>query len=234
MARPGSWGLQVDRPDHDQADLDQQQREHAQPGRAGCLLVLTLVGPIWAVQPISGPRPQCDPTPRSPQEPTSRASGSQSTLVSARHEKSRYARTTAPRPRLPGGALSFMADVLVGPETGSIAENRAAPDSLAHPADTQDRRWRHTRTGHPCASYCAHLGRVPGQRFQILEGAESSFGGEVGRWTLIPEVAHRPASRPGDVIRQGVTVAESHRADKRLARPCSCVFVRLAGYVGCV
>ena len=115
MARPGSWGLQVDRPDHDQADLDQQQREHAQPGRAGCLLVLTLVGPIWAVQPISGPRPQCDPTPRSPQEPTSRASGSQSTLVSARHEKSRYARTTAPRPRLPGGALSFMADVWSAP-----------------------------------------------------------------------------------------------------------------------
>ncbi len=55
------------------------------------------------------------------------------------------ARREAPRPRLPGGASLVRDDVLVGPPvTGSFAENRAAPDSLAHPGgDTQDWRGRH-------------------------------------------------------------------------------------------
>jgi hypothetical protein len=44
VARPGSWGLQVDRPDHDEADLDQQQKGRRPTGQGGVSLGAPDVG----------------------------------------------------------------------------------------------------------------------------------------------------------------------------------------------
>lgn len=53
---PGREAGTRTRPDHDPADLGQQQKGNAQPGgEVGRVLVpLMLVGPGWAVQPVPG------------------------------------------------------------------------------------------------------------------------------------------------------------------------------------
>ena len=62
------------------------------------------------------------------------------------------AEITEPRPRLPGGASLVRGDAWSAPVTGSVTENRAASDSLAHTADArqaQNRKAGPAITGGP-------------------------------------------------------------------------------------
>ena len=84
----------------------------------------------------------------------------------------------SPPPGYRAGHLSFVLTLGRPPVTGSVAGNRAAPDSLAHPSvDPQDQQLRHARTDHPCASSARISGCGAGPAFSnVVWGRVPDWG----------------------------------------------------------
>ena len=132
VARPGSWEGLPTGPSPGRPGPAAERKRPTGRGGGAFLGTPELVGPVWARQPITGPLPQCDLTPRSPQEPSS-------------------ALRSTPRTGHPGGRFPAAAKLKLCWATGRLVgehEPRRSAGQLRHLAGSCRGSLRRPTTGY--------------------------------------------------------------------------------------